>query len=87
MPFTLGHEYDRSGTGTGFCIRIEYDLAADDKPRSSITVRLTVYSPGLRKVWLTELTFVISPSKSEMFHDVESNDVSPSGSNERLENV
>ena len=68
-------------------ILIEYDLVAEESPLSSIMVRLMVYSPGSRKVWLTEETLYTGSSKSEISHLVCSSAVSPSGSNDSLTNV
>ena len=66
----LGQLKVSAGTGSGFSILIEYDLVADDRPLSSMTVRLIVYNPGSRKVWLTEETLYTGSSSSEISHIV-----------------
>ena len=69
VPLTLGQLKVSSGTGSGFSILMEYDLVAEDRPLSSMTVRAIVYRPGSRKVWLTEETLYtgsLSPEISQI---------------------
>ena len=78
--------YARAGevyfwNGQGFSILKVNDFCADSKPSTSVTVELPC-SPGSMNVWLTEDTFSIGSSKSEIAQSVDNWDESPSGSKE-----
>ena len=86
LPLILGCKNSTMGTGIGLAILTWYDLVADSAPLSSITVNEIVYNPGSVKLCYTVDEFSISSPIPVMFHRVCNNDVSPSGSKDKLSN-